>query len=653
MTRRIVSATCPLLRDDLWLIGVKVRTLIQLGALTLVILVTLFLLDHRYRVLPASIHSALPLHNPGTVITDITLKTCGSLNPLSQCRLDPNVWHRVEKDLYLNTGWLSSAYLHVKRKKEEELSRDEKVVIDVRVGRLDPGVGEKGQQNERWEARPAGIWLLRSSKRKDSDSKQVVTAVDVLFGADAVEPRPGWQIASTALLLDTDPAKGRHEVKLSVRHGRSRKEEDVAKTQVPPRIRKDGKFKMLQVSDLHLSTGVGVCRDPLFAEGMEKANGGAKCEADTRTLEFLAKVLDEEEPDLVVLSGDQVNGDTAGDAQSVRRSFSLTLSRLNSLHAFCLVETHVIRLLFFDADKRQDYDNFTNATQAIFKFAHLLSTHHPPIPYTAIFGNHDDETTHSLSLSRAQQMSLLQTLPYSLSQPGPESIPGVGNYVLEILAPTPSTHSALTLYFLDTHSYSPDEQKFRGYDWIKPAQIEWFREESRRRRGGREHKGYSKIRLDMAFIHIPLPEFAEKDNLVAGGQWREPATSPAFNSGFYDALAEEGILTVGCGHDHVNDYCALRPSSRSASSSSTSPPSQHPDTKLGPWMCYAGGSGFGGYAGWGGFHRRIRVWEVDTNAGRIATWKRVECCGEDVHKKLEELVVVEGGKTVPPQQGGE
>ena len=73
----------------------------------------------------------------------------------------------------------------------------------------------------------------------------------------------------------------------------------------------------MQAADLHLSTGTGHCRD----EQPVGYNGG-KCEADPRTLEFVGKLLDEEKPDLVILSGDQINGETAPDAQSVSSLFN-------------------------------------------------------------------------------------------------------------------------------------------------------------------------------------------------------------------------------------------------------------------------------------------------------------------------------------------
>ncbi|KAI9751831.1 MAG: hypothetical protein M4579_005876 [Chaenotheca gracillima] len=539
-----------------------VRTSIQLGVLTAIILVFVFLLDNRYRVLPSSIHNKLPVHHPGLVITDITVTTCSALSLLSKCKLDPVKWHRIEKDLYLDNGWITSAWVHVQRKKEEELKDDDKVVFDLRIGRLDPTTNEKGEGDERWESRAAGIWLKRSKKRHASDSQKAVTAVDVLFGADAVEPRTGWQIKDNALLLDS--AGEQQEARLTLRKGPQ------AKIEKPvPRIRKDGKFKIMQVADLHLSTGLGKCRD---AEPPD--HNGGRCDADSRTLDFVGKLLDQEKPDLIVLTGDQVNGETAPDAQS-----------------------------------------------AVFKFAEMFITR--KIPFATIFGNHDDEG----SLPREALMTLTESLPYSLSQAGPSNVDGVGNYVVEVLGRGTSKHSALTLYLLDTHGYSPDEQSFRGYDWLKNNQIGWFRDTAQGLK--KAHKEYTHLHMDLAFIHIPLPEYRDPANHVTGGTWREPPTAPVFNSGFRDALVEEGVLLVSCGHDHANDYCAL---------------SKNPDNKPALWMCYGGGSGFGGYGGYGGYHRRVRFFDIDINEARIKTYKRLEFGETD--KRIDELIIVEGGRVV-------
>lgn len=228
-------------------------------------------------------------------------------------------------------------------------------------------------------------------------------------------------------------------------------------------------------------------------------------------------------------------------------------------------------------------------------------------------------------------MQLYESLPYSLSEAGPTSPDGsmgVGNYYVEVQAHS-SKHSALTLYFLDTHSRSLDEKKHKGYDWLKQNQIQWFKKAAQ---GLKEpHSKYTHIHLDMAFIHIPLPEYGIVENERLG-QWKEGITAPKFNSMFKDALVEEGIKVVSCGHDHANDYCAMSKS-------------QKGEPEL--WMCYAGGSGFGGYGGYNGYHRRIRVFEVDTNQGRISTWKRLEY--GDVKARLDEQVIVDQGKVLALQ----
>lgn len=148
-------------------------------------------------------------------------------------------------------------------------------------------------------------------------------------------------------------------------------------------------------------------------------------------------------------------------------------------------------------------------------------------------------------MSRAAQMDLIETLPYSLSHAGPESIDGVGNYFIEVLGRGSSSHSALTVYLLDTHAYSPNERKYPGYDWIKPNQIEWFRSTAQGLK--KKHREYTHVHMDVAFIHIPLPEYQNGRNLTLVSPWKEPTTAPAFNSGFHDALVEEGVVMVSCG----------------------------------------------------------------------------------------------------------
>lgn len=233
------------------------------------------------------------------------------------------------------------------------------------------------------------------------------------------------------------------------------------------------------------------------------------------------------------------------------------------------------------------------------------------------------------------QMSLYQDLPFSLCQSGPERVDGVGNYYLQIFAPEPSQLPLSTLYFLDSHGQIPSKVQDPDYDPIKQSQIDWFTCTSQALRQDRREKDNN--HLSLAFMHIPIPEYADSDLILRGGKRREPTEGPSFNSHFYDAMAQEGMAVLSCGHDHVNDFCALRPPKESR---------QDGDKPHGPWLCYGGGSGFGGYCSYGDkrYHRRTRVFELDTRTRGIKTWKRVEYAG----KRVDELDLVDSGKVVDP-----
>jgi hypothetical protein len=225
-------------------------------------------------------------------------------------------------------------------------------------------------------------------------------------------------------------------------------------------------------------------------------------------------------------------------------------------------------------------------------------------------------------------MSILQNLPFSLCESGPEQIDGIGNFYLQVLAPAPSQLPLSTLYFLDSHGQIPSKMFNPDYEPIKQSQIDWFVNASQAQRSAREKDddNDNRFHLSLAFLHIPLPEFGDRHLSIRNGHRREPTESPSFNSHFYNALVKGGISALGCGHDHVNDFCALLP------------------PQPGPWLCYGGGSGFGGYCSYGRkrFHRRMRVWELDTSTGSLKTWKRVEYAMD----RVDELVLVESGAVI-------
>lgn len=200
------------------------------------------------------------------------------------------------------------------------------------------------------------------------------------------------------------------------------------------------------------------------------------------------------------------------------------------------------------------------------------------------------------------------------------------------MGPASSRRSLATLYFLDSHGRIPSNRRSPDYEPIKQSQIDWFTTSCQAERSAREKDGYvSHPYLSLVFQHIPLPEFEDRSLNIRSGRRREPSEGPRQNSHFYDALLSEGVSSFGCGHDHGNDFCALLPR--------RTPDGGDMSDQPGPWLCYGGASGFGGYGSYATsrFHRRMRVWQLDTSTGSLKTWKRVEYAAN----RVDEQVLVE------------
>ena len=214
------------------------------------------------------------------------------------------------------------------------------------------------------------------------------------------------------------------------------------------------------------------------------------------------------------------------------------------------------------------------------------------IPWAAVFGNHDDEGT----ANRHELMEVMRESDLSLADPGPEEIPGVGNYVLTVQN-SDANKSAALLYFIDSGSYALTD--LGGYDWIKRAQIEWFLSESVRYNVSVEHPLPA-----LAFFHIPIPEYHEVwDFHTCYGVKYEDICAPRINTGFFAALHEAGdVIGTFVGHDHINDFWGDLHGIR---------------------LCYGRATGYNTY-GKDGFPRGARVIELREGEHQFETWLHLD-----------------------------
>jgi hypothetical protein len=256
---------------------------------------------------------------------------------------------------------------------------------------------------------------------------------------------------------------------------------------------KEARFKIVQFTDIHLRDFEPRARD-------EPADVMSRRAAGMRASLFatIRRVLDEERPDLVIFTGDNV-----------------------------LVPDHT-------------FERWGELVGPVIE---------RNIPWAAVMGNHDHEFTEK---SRHELMTFLGTLPFSLCECGPEELGGGGNYVLPVRAHG-SPRIAAALYCMDSGDYA--EAQFPGdYAWFSHDTVRWFRNKSQEialANGG--------IPLpSLAFFHIPLPEFQEAFSTGhVVGYKNENVCCPKLNSGMFVAMLESGAVRGAfAGHDHNNDCAA-------------------------------------------------------------------------------------------------
>ena len=199
--------------------------------------------------------------------------------------------------------------------------------------------------------------------------------------------------------------------------------------------------------------------------------------------------------------------------------------------------------------------------------------------WTCVLGNHEGDNV--WSISRAAMVKLFASYPHCLIEENGAEIWGHGNHVIRLA--DAAGNVTRSLIFLDggdemteadLTEYAAEIEASGGNrdDYVKPSQIEWYREQAAIRADGEPVPS-------AVFVHIPLPEYRtayeeltgetevsrdrvpeynvvnENGNVMLMGQRREGVCCSGHNSGLFDAILESGSTDlVVCGHDHINDF---------------------------------------------------------------------------------------------------
>lgn len=172
------------------------------------------------------------------------------------------------------------------------------------------------------------------------------------------------------------------------------------------------------------------------------------------------------------------------------------------------------------------------------------------IPYAVIFGNHDDEQ----GLTRKETAKIATSYNGCVNKVQQKGVSGVLNDAITI-RDNISKKPRFIIYLLDSHSYSKDSI-IEGYAWVEESQINWYKQESIKLTNS--NNGIPLPAL--AFLHIPLPEHRQSYFHKKGypiGERTEEEYLPEVNSGLYYAFhSHKDVFGIFSGHNHNNSYIA-------------------------------------------------------------------------------------------------
>lgn len=213
---------------------------------------------------------------------------------------------------------------------------------------------------------------------------------------------------------------------------------------------------------------------------------------------------------------------------------TLTLNRLK-----WIIDTEQPDVVIFTGDAVTD-------RRAAMSWRSLLDiTARTETPFVVVLGNHDLEQ----DLTAEELAMLITSYPNTLNRAEDGTL---DDLAIEVLSSNGERVAAL-LYCLDSQDYSTIEG-VGGYGWIKHDQVAWYRTTSSlytENNGGIPLPAYAFFHIPLPEYR----DAADRNSKLLIGERGEDECAPELNSGMYLSMLEMGdVVATFVGHDHNNNY---------------------------------------------------------------------------------------------------
>ena len=262
-------------------------------------------------------------------------------------------------------------------------------------------------------------------------------------------------------------------------------------------------FKVMQLTDLHFGVQTDVAKN----------------------LRFVSRLIDEADPDLIVVTGDSFMFGSKGLVDNLFEMLNSKCKELTSSHPDRLTK---FAFTFGNHDNQGDYHNYY-INNTIKKYATVAGNEKKEHKYAAFIDYKDD------------------------------NLNGQTNYFIDLVddrnKATDEVDVKYRLHIIDSNSYHYVGPKYK-YEVILQDQLDHVRNIYNSATKDKEYIG-------MAFFHIPFYQFSEvktqylesnNPELIGQGEFKEGTAVPYYDNGAFRSLRDSNIISYFVGHDHLN-YC--------------------------------------------------------------------------------------------------